>query len=117
MASVAPKVGRQLSFTRKVWNAFHEWYINACGYRQLGLRKGDLLNEDDPDVIEAIKRLPSEEFNLRQFRVKRALDLSMKHQILPKDLWTTKEEDTMYLQPYIDQIKKEKLEREMWDHQ
>jgi len=36
MASVAPKVGRQLSFTRKVWNAFHDWYINACGYRQLG---------------------------------------------------------------------------------
>ena len=57
-----------------------------------GLRKGDLLNEDDPDVMEAIKRLPSEEFNLRQFRVKRALDLSMKHQILPKDQWTTNEE-------------------------
>lgn len=57
-----------------------------------GLRKGDLLNEDDPDVVEALKRLPSEEFNLRQFRVKRALDLSMKHQILPKDLWTTKQE-------------------------
>ena len=36
MASVAPKVGRPLSFTKKVWNAFHEWYINACGYRQLG---------------------------------------------------------------------------------
>jgi len=82
-----------------------------------GLRKGDLLNEDDPDVMEAIKRLPSEEFNLRQFRVKRALDLSMKHQILPKDQWTTKEEDTMYLQPYLDLIKKEKLERQMWDHQ
>lgn len=57
-----------------------------------GLRKGDLLNEDDPDVVEAIRRLPPEEFNLRQFRVKRALDLSMKHQILPKEQWTPKEE-------------------------
>lgn len=57
-----------------------------------GLRRGDLLNEDDPDVVEAIKRLPSEEYNLRHFRVKRALDLSMKHQILPKELWTPKEE-------------------------
>ena len=65
------------------------WHI-YCYFS--GLRRGDLLNEDDPDVIEAIKRLPSEEFNLRQFRVKRALDLSMKHQILPKDQWTTKEE-------------------------
>ena len=65
------------------------WHIQ-CYFS--GLRRGDLLNEDDPDVIEAIKRLPSEEFNLRQFRVKRALDLSMKHQILPKDQWTTKQE-------------------------
>ena len=72
-----------------------------------GLRKGDLLNEDDPDVIEAIKRLPSEEFNLRQFRVKRALDLSMKHQILPKDQWTTKEEVnfTLIFDLVIDHLK------------
>ena len=50
------------------------------------------MNEDDPDVVEAIKRLPPEEYNLRQFRVKRALDLSMKHHILPKELWTPREE-------------------------
>ena len=48
-------------------------------------------------MVEAIKRLPSEEFNLRQFRVKRALDLSMKHQILPKDQWTTKEEVVFHI--------------------
>lgn len=62
-----------------------EWYFS-------GLRRGDLLNEDDPDVKEAVKRLPPEEFNLRQFRIKRALDLTMKHIILPKEHWTTNEE-------------------------
>lgn len=36
MASVAPKVARQLSFAQKVKAAFHNWYIYACGYRQLG---------------------------------------------------------------------------------
>lgn len=58
----------------------------------LGLRRGDLLNEDDPDVKEAVKRLSPEDFNLRQFRIKRALDLTMKHAILPKEHWTTSEE-------------------------
>ncbi|CAH3156203.1 unnamed protein product [Pocillopora meandrina] len=82
----------------------------------LGLRRGDLLNEDDPDVKEAVKRLSPEDFNLRQFRIKRALDLTMKHSILPKEHWTTSEEDTMYIQPLIDQVKKERIEREMWDH-
>ncbi|KAJ7325648.1 hypothetical protein OS493_029512 [Desmophyllum pertusum] len=114
MASVA---ARQGTFTGKVWKAFHQWYIYACGYRQLGLRKGDLLNEDDPDVVEAIKRLPNEEKDLRNFRIKRALDCSMKHVLLPEELWTKHEEDKMYLQPYMDLIKKERVERAMWDHQ
>lgn len=82
----------------------------------LGLRRGDLLNEDDPDVKEAVKRLSPEDFNLRQFRIKRALDLTMKHSILPKEHWTTSEEDTMYIQPLVDQVKKERIERQMWDH-
>ncbi|XP_022788101.1 cytochrome b-c1 complex subunit 7-like [Stylophora pistillata] len=116
MASVGPRLGRELSFTGRIWKAFHEWYIYACGYRQLGLRRGDLLNEDDPDVKEAVKRLSPEDFNLRQFRIKRALDLTMKHSILPKEHWTTSEEDTMYIQPLIDQVKKERIERQMWDH-
>lgn len=36
MASVGPRLGRELSFTGRIWKAFHEWYIYACGYRQLG---------------------------------------------------------------------------------
>lgn len=58
----------------------------------LGLRREDLYSEIYPDVVEAIRRLPEEEKNLRNYRIKRALDLSLKHQILPKEQWTKPEE-------------------------
>ena len=51
------------------------------------------MNEEDiPELTEAVRRLPEEEQNLRMFRIKRALDLSMKHQLLPKEEWTKPEE-------------------------
>ena len=48
--------------------------------------------EDDPAVAEAIRRLPEEENDLRLWRLKRALDLSMKKSILPKEQWTSEKE-------------------------
>ena len=48
--------------------------------------------EDRPEVQEAIRRLPEEEQYERLFRLKRALDLSMKKAILPLDQWTTPEQ-------------------------
>lgn len=53
--------------------------------------RDDTLYEDE-DVKEAIRRLPEDLYNDRTFRMKRALDLSMKQQILPKDMWTKYEE-------------------------
>ena len=51
------------------------------------------MNEEDmPELTEAVRRLSEEEQNLRMFRIKRALDLSMKHQLLPKEEWTKPEE-------------------------
>ena len=48
--------------------------------------------EEDADIKEAIRRLPEKEQNLRLFRIKRALDLSLKHSVLPRDQWTKPEE-------------------------
>lgn len=56
-----------------------------------GLHRDDTLYEDS-DVKEALRRLPENQYNQRVFRIKRALDLSMKQQILPKDMWTKYEE-------------------------
>lgn len=53
--------------------------------------RDDTFYEDD-DVKEALKRLPEDLYNERMFRIKRALDLSLKHQILPKDQWVKYEE-------------------------
>lgn len=53
--------------------------------------RDDTFYEDD-DVKEALKRLPEDLYNARMFRIKRALDLSLKHQILPKDQWVKYEE-------------------------
>lgn len=47
---------------------------------------------EDGDVKEALRRLPEDQYNDRVFRIKRALDLSMKQQLLPKDQWTKYEE-------------------------
>lgn len=57
-----------------------------------GLLREDLYNEADADVGEAIRRLPEKEQQLRLFRLKRALDLSVKHSLLPKEQWTTAEQ-------------------------
>jgi len=53
--------------------------------------RDDTINEDS-DVKEAIRRLPEPVYNDRMFRIKRALDLSMKQQVLPKEQWTNFEE-------------------------
>lgn len=56
-----------------------------------GLMRDDTIYET-PDVKVAVQRLPERVYNDRMFRIKRALDLSLKQQILPKDQWTKFEE-------------------------
>ncbi|XP_057308511.1 cytochrome b-c1 complex subunit 7-like [Hydractinia symbiolongicarpus] len=104
-----------LSTWQKFYSAFRVWYVNAAGYRQMGLRADDLHMEENQDVSKAISRLPEEVQYQRIFRIKRALDLSMKHQILPKEDWTDPKEDVFYLSPLIEQAKAERIEREQWD--
>ena len=52
-----------------------------------GLRYDDLYDPYfDLDIKEALGRLPREVVDARIQRLKRAMDLSMKHQYLPDDL-------------------------------
>ncbi|EPQ15801.1 Growth/differentiation factor 6 [Myotis brandtii] len=55
------------------------------------LMRDDTIHVNE-DVEEAIRRLPEHLYNDRVFRIKRALDLSMRQQILPKEQWTKYEE-------------------------
>lgn len=53
----------------------------------LGLRYEDLYDPMyDLDIKEALNRLPREVVDARNQRIKRAMDLSMKHEYLPEDL-------------------------------
>lgn len=69
---------------------------------------------ETPDVVEALKRLPTKLLDERCFRQYRALHLSTCHRILPKEEWTKYEEDVRYLEPYLEEIEREREEREEW---
>merc|ERR1711928_257508 len=73
------------------FGGMRDFYLRQSGYRQLGLRKDDILAEEKNYVKPAISRLPEDEMNGRIFRLQRAADLSAKAQILPADQWTTEE--------------------------
>ncbi|KAH7125444.1 cytochrome b-c1 complex subunit 7 [Dendryphion nanum] len=88
------------------------WYTNAAGYRQLGLRADDLIPEENDTVQLALKRLPPKEAYDRVWRLRRAFQLSVSHQLLPKAEWTKAEEDTPYLSEIITTIESELKERE-----
>ncbi|NXQ43202.1 QCR7 protein, partial [Catharus fuscescens] len=103
----------------RLLDSIRKWYYNAAGFNKLGLMRDDTLHEDD-DVKEALKRLPEHLYNERVFRIKRALDLSLKHQILPKDQWVKYEEVghgmfPSYLEPYLKEVIRERQEREAWN--
>ncbi|XP_053321992.1 cytochrome b-c1 complex subunit 7 [Spea bombifrons] len=108
MAARAPVAasGRFLDSLRK-------WYYGAAGFNKLGLMRDDTIFEDD-DVKEAIRRLPENLYNDRMFRIKRALDLSLRQQNLPKQQWTKYEEDVHYLEPYLKEVIRERKEKEEW---
>ena len=98
-----------------VYRALRSWAINKSGYRKYGLRLDDLIMEEYPGVAVALKRLSAQELYDREFRLKVAIDLSARHQLLPKNLWTTDETDIPYLTPVLQVVEKEMAEREEWD--
>lgn len=53
----------------------------------------------------------------RYFRLKRAMNLSLKYDYLPADQWTKPEEDVQELNGVIKQVRKEDAERDLWDNQ
>ncbi|CAG8745312.1 14232_t:CDS:2 [Cetraspora pellucida] len=91
------------------------YYASLVGHRQLGLRYDDLMEDEIDTTKEALKRIPSKEQDLRNFRIRSAYQLSLQHHILPKEKWTKPEEDVRYLSPHIDNVVEEEKEREAFD--
>merc|ERR1712218_487109 len=82
------------------------WAYNLSGFNQYGLWRDD-CREFTPEVAEAVRRLPAHIYDERQFRISRALLLSCKKTILPKEEWTQYEQDVQYLKPYLEEVKAE----------
>merc|ERR1712018_891412 len=76
----------------KVPFGIRKWMYNLSGYNQYGLYKDDCVVED-PIVTEAIRRLPAQIQDERNFRIARACQLSLMKTVLPKDQWPSYEED------------------------
>ncbi|XP_013619289.1 PREDICTED: cytochrome b-c1 complex subunit 7-2 [Brassica oleracea var. oleracea] len=81
--------------------------------RKYGLRYDDLYDPMyDLDINEALNRLPREVVDARNQRLKRAMDLSMKHEYLPDDLQAVQTPFRSYLQEMLALVKRERAERE-----
>ncbi|OJJ87102.1 ubiquinol--cytochrome-c reductase subunit 7 [Aspergillus glaucus CBS 516.65] len=92
-----------------------EWYMDAAGYRRLGLRFDDIIPEENDVAQAAIKRLSAKESYDRVFRIRRAFQCSISHTLLPPEEQTKPSEDVEYLGPIIREIEKERKEREDLD--
>ncbi|CBX92217.1 hypothetical protein IAQ61_000395 [Plenodomus lingam] len=109
--SIAPYIAKR-PWLQKWVAPLAKWYANAAGYRQLGLKADDLLPEENSVVQIALNRLGPQEAYDRVFRLRRAIQLSMSHQLLPKEEWTKPDEDSPYLSSHIKVIEAEMAERE-----
>ena len=64
---------------------------------------------------QALTRLSEKERLDRVYRMRRAVQCSLTHKLLPKKEWTKPEEDTPYLLPLIHQVEAEIKERQELD--
>ncbi|KAJ8751657.1 hypothetical protein K2173_025816 [Erythroxylum novogranatense] len=98
---------------RKNWFAKMHMKALSNRLRKYGLRYDDLYDPYyDLDIKEALNRLPREIVDARNQRLKRAMDLSMKHQYLPEDLQAMQTPFRSYLQDMLALVKREGAERE-----
>uniref|UniRef100_A0ACD5X905 Uncharacterized protein n=1 Tax=Avena sativa TaxID=4498 RepID=A0ACD5X905_AVESA len=107
-------------------SAFSQWFVNprrnplarihmltvSSRLRKFGLRYDDLYDPYfDLDIKEALARLPQEVVDARIQRLKRAMDLSMKHQYLTDELQALQTPFKSYLSDMLALVKKEAAER------
>ncbi|KAF3967594.1 hypothetical protein ACB098_01G302200 [Castanea mollissima] len=97
----------------KNWFAKQHMKTVSQRLRNYGLRFEDLYDpKEDLDIKEALNRLPREIVDARNQRLKRAMDLSMKHEYLPQDLQALQTPFRSYLKDMLALVKKERAERE-----
>ena len=77
-----------------------------------GLRYDDLYDPlKDEDVAEALRRLPPDVIQARNARLRRAIDLDMKHDHLHGELLAKQTPAESYLQEVLEEVRQERRER------
>ncbi|KAJ4745614.1 Cytochrome b-c1 complex subunit 7 [Rhynchospora pubera] len=113
MAQLLESLSRWLVNPRT--NPLAAWHMRTVAGRlkKYGLRYEDLYDPYyEMDIKEALARLPSEVVDARIQRLKRAMDLSMKHEYLPKELQAVQTPYKSYLSDMLALVKREAAERE-----
>ncbi|XP_011155377.1 cytochrome b-c1 complex subunit 7 [Solenopsis invicta] len=109
----------RLNFEQNQYNCGENWKFtlkklvyNWSGYNKYGLYTHDLIDYDDPVIHEALRRLPKDVLDARNFRIIRAAQLSFLKRYLPREKWVTYEQDIeyRYLSPYMEEIQAEQAE-------
>mmetsp|Transcript_9203 Transcript_9203/g.10630 ORF Transcript_9203/g.10630 Transcript_9203/m.10630 type:complete len:125 (-) Transcript_9203:99-473(-) len=94
------------------WAAVRYQAMVGKELKKYGLRHDDLLDPTmDLDVREALKRIPQAEIEARNQRIKRAMDLSMKHKYLDKEMQAKQTPFKSYLLNDLQQVQTENHER------
>lgn len=100
---------------RSVGSLYNKFRFKYGYHNQVGLLFHD-VRQITPDFIKAVRRLPRELTEQRDFRMSRALHLAAARSILPRDEWLKYEDDIPYLKPYMDIIAQENEDRTSWDY-
>jgi ubiquinol-cytochrome c reductase subunit 7 len=90
------------------------WYQRSVNstLAKYGLRYEDLLVNDHPDVVGALKYIPEEERVNRERRIRRAMILSLRHEYLPKEIQAIQTPGKSYMREAMEEQRKIREERE-----
>lgn len=83
--------------------------------RRYGLRYDDLLNEYDPEVKEAIESLSPIELEMRNKRLKRAMDLDIKKTWLTEEVQEKEDIWNPYLTNRMAELKQRRYEKQIYE--
>ncbi|TIB39878.1 hypothetical protein E3P86_00935 [Wallemia ichthyophaga] len=107
--SLAPYIKGGL---RKSLEPIAKGYLNLAGFKQVGLRYDDLIQEENDQMQKVLGRLsPREEYD-RVWRLRRAINQSIQHKDLPAEQWS--EEDSSQQRYLTDRIVQVTNEKKDW---
>ncbi|ODQ52895.1 cytochrome b-c1 complex subunit 7 [Saitoella complicata NRRL Y-17804] len=98
-------------FLTKALTPIANTYYKFTAYQQIGFRYDDLIPEENLAMIKALKRLSPKEHADRVYRMRVASQCSMSHTLLPKEQWTTLDQDHRYISNILKEVEAEEQER------